>query len=662
MYKRKENFRKKRLNYLDKTTYSDRASKPFSEGEVNDKISVKAYRDLYKSTYSFKADPYTAMNAASSNYDFLAPFLKTVGGHYAGEDNIDGGNVQQYTNSVTSKFLDYVDNLRMRLKLNYRYLPREGQTVTIGGQDYVIGSGLVDEMRKAIAESVSILNSTTFTQLAINNFGVETTLPMGAAEATTHTIDGEDHLIYHDLTDVIYACSIYYQTFILEAMSVMSAHNSFRLKQGTMIRNGFNREVPVLNSFFGLMNKKAFLSLLESINLSFEGEYVDKDFMEQMNLLSFMPSRRSNAMTDPILELQTRLSHPTTFKIWLLGNDGTPISTIFDDSDLKLTINVNGVATETSFWDACFQLKTMLTLEDTTLWARMRYKDVSVTETDNARYNQIKSYFDVIIHSFVLFKPKWADYRECLDTMVRTGTITWTKGFRPSITQDTDAVLFRNLIVEDIYKMVMSGDDTIVFNDKTKRWRTYSQWNMYTGVPEYDSQQGGAFITFSSKNWSASEGLTNESIPYIPVMFTPDPGDDNVFVEGVSRNGQGVSITYDVVTISNIPVLERLAPLASQNDLTMRIPSIEGSLNPDLPSSVVSTLYKTLTQIFGVCRFQIAEDTYDYSLDPDLIVVYQCEISDVTNAAITYARANAPFRGTTSDQGILGFFGMVKGK
>jgi len=140
---------------------------------------------------------------------------------------------------------------------------------------------------------------------------------------------------------------------------VMNWHNSFRLKQGVAIKNAWNREVPSLNSFFGLMNKSSFVNMLNSINLSFEGEYIDKEFMEQINTLTLVPSRRSNAMTDPVLELQVYFHHPSTFKIWLLDNDGNKINTIFDDSMLQYN---NGTET-IDFWTACDQIKNYLSLE-----------------------------------------------------------------------------------------------------------------------------------------------------------------------------------------------------------------------------------------------------------------------------------------------------------
>lgn len=653
-----KNFKKtynKRMNWEDNPEYTASFPKgPESEGKrVADGLSFKAMSGLPKSSYSVKADPYTASLPMSTPYNILSQFLKKVGGNYKGDNNIDGGNVQQYANSTTSKFLDYFDSFRMKINLNYRYLPMSGTT---------IGKSLVDEMRKSIAEAVSVLQSTTFTNLAINRFAVETDMPLGSG-TTTNIANGSTAInAYTSTTDVLYAMSIYYQIFMQEALSVMNWHNSFRLKQGTAIRDAWGREVPNLNAFFGLMNKKAFLSLLDSINLSFEGEYIDKDFMEQVNYLTFMPSRRSNSITDPVLELQAKFNHPSKFKVYILGDNGkildTQDSAFYDDADLGLSINVSGSQTFVSFWSACDTLKDYLSLEATKRWARSSFTPAGISGTDNARYNMIKTYFDIIVASMVKFKPEWSDYRECLDIMTRTGTISWTKGFRPSVVKDTDAYLFSNLIVDDIYKMILSGNDSLSYNDNTKRWETFTQWNMYTGIPEYDAKQGGAFITFSSKDYS---GLSSyEQIEYLPIMFDPSPSANNIYVVGVSRKGTVCNINYDVVQMSNNTILSRLAPLTSQANLKIRVPYLAYTNNSTLTTSEKSTLYKTLTQIFGLAKIGLTSNSTDLALDPDLLAIYQIEISDITNEAITYARANAPFRGTTSDKGLLGFFGVAQ--
>lgn len=658
---RNSNYKRSKNYDPDYTTRYGYSGKPEGDIEVKDHISIKATKDLPKSSYAIKSDPYEAALSTSEPYPILNRFNKKVGGNYSGDDNIDGGNVQQYANSTTSKFLKYFDIIRTKINANYRFLPINDDTY---------GSALVDEMRKSIAEAVSILKSTTFTQMAINNFAVETNLPMGSAE-TDNIANGEGNDIqaYTDLTDVLYCMSIYYQIFLQDSLNVMNWHNSFRMKQGVAIKNAWNREVPSLNSFFGLMNKKAFLSLLQSINLSYEGEYVDKDFMQQMNILTLIPSRRSNSITDPVLELQCGFNHPTIFKIYEINPQTGKIvdpgnKPFFDDADLKASILFEHDDPEVvTYWEACDHLRDYLSLEATQLWARQTLTPASISGSDNSRYNKIKALFDVIIASMTIFKPIWSDFREALDVMARTGTLSWSKGFVPSITKDTDGALFQNMIVDDIFKHIYSGSAEVVYDSSTKRWRTFSLWNMYNGIPSYDERNGGSFLTLSFKKFVETDPNDNEQIEYLPLLFdaTGNNPDAQVICVACSRDGKEAKINYSSVVMDSEPVLSRLAPLTSQVTLKIRVPVVNATINPSLTRAHYSTLYKTLTQIFGLCSISLDGTKFDIALDPDILAIYQIEISDITNYAITYARANAPFRGTSSTDDKLGFKSAVSG-
>jgi len=649
---RKKSYGSKPVSYMEKTTYGYKG-KPSGDTYVHPELSIKALRDLPHSSYAIKADPYEAALPTSEPYPLLNKLNRAINPSYSGDDNIDGGNVQQYANSVTSKFLNYFDVFRTEVNVNYRYLP-------ILPDANKKGYGLIDEMRKSIAETVSILKSTTFTQMAINHFAVVTDLPMGSATTTNIAPSGDTEVqAYTNLTDVLYAMAIYYQIVLQDALGVMNWHNSFRLKQGVSIRNAWGREVPNLNSFYGLMNKKSFLNLLDTIALSFEGEYIDRAFMEQMNALSLVPSRRSDSITDPVLELQVGWNHPSTFKIYILNDNGEYISStpFFSDARDMVAI-IPGREDEQhrplyqTFWDACEDARDLLSLEATTLWARSNYNAGVVTTTDNARFNAVKDALGVINTCFVQFKPLWADFREAFDVMARTGTLSWTKGFRPSIVKETTCDLFQNLIVDDIYNMIFSGADEISFDSATKRWRYFSKWNMYHGIPLYDVKSGGSFLSFSFKSAYNVAETEVENLAYLPILFTY--GLAGATCAAVSRDGVEAAVTYNAELISANAILSRLAPLQSQNALTMRVAGVEGTTT--ITSDHLSTLYKTLTQVFGAARIKAGvDDVWDYALDPDIIAIYQIEITDISNMAITYARANAPFRGTTSSADLLGF-------
>lgn len=643
---------------------ADRAKGVPSEGEIQIGMSTKAMKGLPKSAYSVLADPYEAGLPTSRPYPILTAFNKTVGGSYSGDQNLDGGNVLQYPNSNQSSLLKITDFTRLKIQVNYRYKGMKLSELpsSEGPDDVYVTSGLIDQARSAIAEATSVLSTTTFTQMAIWDYAVETDLPMGSAERTEVTINGETHYLYNNINDVIYACLTYYQLVLQDATNMINWINSFRLKQGCMISRSWNREVAVLNGLFSMFNKKAFLGLLDGICLQFPGEYIDVDWVKQMNMMNSMPSARSDAMFDPVMELQTRCVHPGTFKLYL--RSGSDYDLAYDDAEAMTKTcdrNVADNATDPegpyhkTFWNATDDVMDFMSAQNTMLWARNADGDA---QSATQRFNMVKWNLDVITLCLTTFKTKFNDIRDTLDTLSRTGLNTWSKGFRPSITKDTDAPLFNNAIVNDIYKTVMSGADKLTYNEDTKRWRFFSIWNMYNGIPEYDAKVGGCFISMSAKELEIDSDSDNTRA-YLPVAFFINTdsavSDTNPVVYAVTRSGHDIVLTTESVKMSTTAGLKRLVPLPSQSDLYLRVPKLDtvhSGQAKALDDQVKCLLDKTLLQIFGITKS--SEQNNVYLVDNDIIAVYQIEIKDITNDSIAYARLTGPFRGAVSEHDEIG--------
>lgn len=652
------------------STYSGFDGPPSKEGEVRVHIAIVGMRGLPKNSFSVIANPNEAALPASGPYPMLNKFNPVINAMFAGEDNLDGGNVQQYANSIRSKMLYYFDYARLKVKINYRYLPIAPVKPNEDGnlpKEYP-GRALIDEMRKSIAESTSILSSTTFHLLAINNFAVITDMPMGSAKLTDISAERDGSVMaYTNVTDVLYAMSIYYQTLLQDINSTFLWHNAFRLKMGVMIRNAWDREVAALNALFGLFNKSSFLNLMKSISLSFEGEYFDKDFADQIADASFIPSRRSNSLTDPLMELQPMFSHPSVFKVVVLsgGRLATTVDgqLIYDDASMvfpnPLYTGSGSEPQSITIWEVTEKIRDYLSAQATALWGRRIYASGELFIGDTARFNVVQELFKRVTDAFTYFKPLWSDYRECLDTMSRTGTLTWRTHYVPQVTKENDSLTFRNMIINNIYQAVMGGPNKLEFSKETKRWRGWTKWNMYDGIPAYDVKQGGFFISVSCKD---PVGDTDgEEIPYLPVAFSPWENKAGALFM-TSRNGYEAAVSYEDTPIAETRVISRLAPLASQTNLVLRVPVLKYANNSDLTAGHQDTLYKTLCDMFGVAKIEYSETEADYAVDPDLLAVYQIEYEDITNVATAYARANAPFRGTTSEEGVLGFWGLDKRK
>lgn len=647
MYKK---FRKSNKQYENESTVGMNPGRPPAHdgnGSYDDMISVKALKDLPKHPISLMADPYTSALPGSLPYPLLNKFNRVVGGRYSGEKNLDGGNVQQYANSLTSRFLSIFDSALLKLHLNYRYLP-------ILASDTTRGNLMVDEMRRAISEACSLISATTFTAQNIYFYGIDTDLPMGSATKKTVTLIDDQGTtttvqLYTDIADVIYAFSMEYQLVLQSVALTFNQFNANRLKMGEMIRCSFNRETPVLNSFFGLLKKKSFLSLWDSLAYSIEGEYVDQDWMIQANTLGLVSSRRSESMNDPLLEISSVYNFPETFKAYIATSSAKTQFAATPVYDFDSMVYSDGSISR-SFQTACALLAEYMSANSCMKWARTAATN-GVSEND--RFNDIKLCLDVLTHCMSYFKVATNDLRSVFDIMVRSGVNQWTKGVKLKVIQDTDSQIMQNLIVDNIYQSVLSGCDQIDFNDTTKRWSFFTKWNMYYGIPEHDTYAGGSFLTFSTKTLNYSQS-SDTNIGYVPVAFTVDTSTAGALCRVINRKGEEVALNYQVVTMSQDRRLARLVPLASQDALTIRVPNV---MTAGLTDIQYSFLYKLLLQMFDMARIPVG-NTYDIGIDADIVAIYNLEIQDFTNEVIAYARSKSPFIANSIDTSNLGFYGM----
>lgn len=716
-------------------TYYGFNGRPTKDVDIKLGMAAQAAAGLPKGQYSIKADPYDAQAPGSTPYPLLNRFNSMINGEFYGEDNIDGGNVQQYVSGTNSKFIKSFDYMRFLAKFNYRYLhiepvdkfntdpdskivDKDGKETNTKVRDRVYwGRANIDEMRKAISETVSILSSTTFTNLAITNFAVITDLPLGSGEKTKIYLNSKKTEFvwgYTNIVDVLYAMSIYYQIFLQNCNNAFMTMNSFRLKMGTMIKNSWNRETSVLNDLFSLYNKAAFLGKLKSVALSFEGEYFDKEFADEIATTCFIPSRRSDSILDPLIELQANFSHPDKFQVVALDSNGYLVggslgtSTIYNDTDTRIDMR-RGVYKDKSItiWQACDRIRDILNAESTAHWARLVYNqaqdqvNLGIDRLAISRFDELHDLFTGISSAFTIFKPRWADFRECFDTMWRTGAVSWSTGYTPLLTSETSSPTFRNLFVENVLQLAFVGAKNMYYNKRTMRMESYALWRKFEGIPKYDSKTGGIVEALSCKELPEVDynNLDNSDavhfLPYLPIAF--EAGSD---IAICARDGTEAVISvgsYDKFSGADY-TLKRLAPLESQSDLAIKFPECNNDLrvydaygrsysqmtgdwdtdpdtgeksekeDPDNPGHkeysilINSTLSESHKSMINYCLtdiFGIACVNSKMSVDSNIISIYQIEYLDTTNDAITYSRAKAPFRATTSTSSVLGFFGLM---
>lgn len=624
-------------NYEDIHGQSD-AKKPVGDESVKVYISSKALRDLPKSGSSItpKVDPYTQVLPESVPYALLNSLNRPIGGQYGGDDNLDGGNTRQYLTSETSNFLRDFDSMVMFAPINYRYLP-------ISDDDTVRGKQFTNEMIKAITEVLSLASATTFTSLAAYQYEVESDIPTG-----TYSFENPKTTWYGSDAAGLYEWMIHYQVVLQSIAQAMMYFNKFRNNMGEMMRMSWNRETPRLNSFFGLMKKKSFISQWQSLAYTVEGEYFDYAWMQQFNMVGAIISRRADALTEPLLEIACHHIVPSlTLK---LGSATIYSSAELDSIMSEIGSSFTGSYQFTTFEGAMSTLAMLLSVNDTLSWVRNDTNTATVSEQE--RFNMIQDIVQGLNACMNYFKPAMADLRTLLDVLGRVGVNQWSKSVKLAVVSDTDTKAYRNMIVEDLFAMVGGGSQNISWNSTTYRWSGYSIWNMYKGIPEYDSKSGGAFLSFSTK---ARLESTDDSVAYMPIFF-------NTFsnILATDRLGNSVTITTATAKASANPNTARLNPLQAM-DIVIRFPYTAswGSLN----TVSQSKLANVCTKVFGLFLMQAASSvtaTSPVMVETDNLCFIVYEIEDLSNEMISYARSNGPFKVNTIDNSRIGFLGMSR--
>lgn len=625
-----------------------------TEGNTNLSLEIKAMKNLAVRSITVQADPYQASLPASFNYPLQAKYNAKISPSYTGEANLDGGNVQQYVNGLTSKLLKAIDYFYFKPAFNYGYAPMSKATLLdengVMPSNYV-GKELIDQRRDVWAEVTSVLGATTYTALAINDYAVLTDMPMGSAP--TESIGGVPY--YTNVADVLYATTTFYQLVLQAAHTMIKQFNSLRYKQGNMLRSDFNRAVSGLNSYFTQINKSAMDGIANSLAKAFPGEYFDIDFSKLVNHFIAVPSRAANDLFHPYLEMGAQFSAPSQFVIALISRNenGTPsiISSINLFDHLTLTDDwFGGGERPLDIFQLQSEFSDFVSAEKTAKWARAEISQMSAID----RSNYVKYALSGVSAMLNSFKPKVADIREALDVLTRANLVRWVKGYQPVIERDFDRPNFDYLLVNDCIKNAFSGATNFTFDNETKRWKTWTLWNMYYGIPEYDKMSGGAFLTASFKEIQAAAD-DDSTLNFVPTIFdTKDTLSYTLRGYMINRDGEEFTVMRTEGDISEFNVFKRLAVLRSMESLNMRVPTVADVDN----DTNMSMIYFTLLRIFGMglVTGTEAESTMEMGLDPDIISEYLIEVSDITNEALTYARNQGiAVKGGVTKDSVLGF-------
>lgn len=583
----------------------------------------KSFRDLQiGGSITVKANPTAQAQEVSNPIPILNRTNIVIDANYPGDDALDGNTLSQMVSSDKSKLLNLFDIGIMRIAINYLYL---GMTNTVKNK------ALNHEVDMAVSEAVSFAYSESLTQLPAFKATVQSSMP---------SVTG--------LTGWLVA----YQTFLQNIGAIPASYNTCMGFEQVLKDMGYRREAPLITELFGLLRKASFRAKVNAISEYTLAEYFDRNWWEQVNTLIRVPSRRSEALTSPLLFMSGIHTIPET----IVTGEGSE-DPMFDTRTYKLKMTIDGVEKEYHISELFEKAVDALNPYFILKWAREVYRNAS-NVTAQGYFNRIENILNGIKLIMVKFSQDNAELRTVLDRMATVGIVYWQKGvtFDVSKSNPVGTVVY-NKLVEDVFTAAVASAATMSWDEHDLRWRFFTMWDKFTGIPEYDKKSGGAFITMSLRELPTDTDYTTTKW-LIPKLFTVSKlngTDDQWFL---NRKGYQIAVNGKKFTHAELaanPIFARLDVL-SQAVVDLNVATVDVTATDLTGHDIRSAVYFLLNDLFCAGALKTGDATYDYCLGSDAIALLDVEMDDLGNSMISFARNYSPFRVKTPDpQRTVGF-------
>jgi hypothetical protein len=301
-------------------------------------------------------------------------------------------------------------------------------------------------------------------------------------------------------------------------------------------------------------------------------------------------------------------------------------------------------------------LITMLSPYNILKWSRQLTEGLtSITPTQY--FNRIVELTDLLRSALIRFPSDVADIRTALDTANRVGLNRWVRGVYFDVTKEMNYEPVFNKLCNDVFINYLASPNKIYYDNHTLRYKFYSLWNEYLGIPKFDQVNGGAFLSFSTRQFD-DKITPSTNIQYlIPKLFDiPSAGYSDI--EAVNRLGITATIGYQVYNANDIAastIYNRLNGLKLA-DYTQRIPYANIAKGYSNIPEVGSAMYLLLTRLFNLGNIQVSDTVVNETLNNEIVSAIDIEMDDISNAMITFAQAYAPFKVyTQNSERTMGF-------
>lgn len=578
-------------------------------------LANTAFRDLaFAKPITVQANPTAEATKSAVPYAIINNTNGVVEAAYPGSENTAGNTMPLLNNSNTSKLLNMFDCGKLDIVIKYLY-------AAIDPTD--INQALNVQLGKSMSEALSKAYSETYIQMPLFQ------------DTITSSMQNCDPL---NRTQVF----IWYQTMLQNIASITAKYNLCVSLEQHLKDMCYNRNVSPLDDLFGLLRKNSFRAKITAFSNIVTGEYFDLSWFKQINTLTMVPSRKTNSMRDPLLIIDAVHDVPT-IKITTPSE-----TTVLDSENYKITIPAGSGTpwdgTTVDFQTAIQYCQKLMSPYNILAWARQLTQGI-VNTTPTQYFNSIVTMVELIRSTLSRFPADVSDIRTVLDVANRSGLNRWVRGIYFDVTKEMFYTPLYNKLCNDVFVNYLASPNEVYYDDTTLRWKFYTIWNEYIGIPKYDKVNGGSFLSFSTRNFGAGIVPSTDTKYLIPKLFDiPTSGYSKIaFVNRLGITADVGFTIYNHDDLADSAILSRINAL-DYSDYSQRVPTaniVDGYTNiPDI-SSALAYLF---SRLFGFGRVETDASVYNESLTNEIVCCVDIELDDVSNAMIAFAQAYAPFK------------------
>lgn len=596
----------------------------------------------FSQSFTTWLNPTETTLGTSTVYPIINGDNSKVAWNYLGKENLSGNIVDSLLGSVNSTLVSEFDSLSAEIELKYLFLAYN-QSDVLSANNMILAQSIMD--------ATALANSEMFTQLAF----------------ATAEVDCPDVPYFQDAPANAKRTvpMLHYQTTLQNLALVLAKVNQFSMLQQDLVNMGFQREADITMDLLALFNKKQFKQKFVVLSNHLANEFFDYKWFQEFNKIANVATRKSNSIRDPLATIRATYTIPE-YKMRAIGATDWAFDSAkhFTTEILEYTQSKRKTSGPTQsrvnagFRHICFQLIRMLDQRTILEWARGVYMNNNADPMAlNVLYPTINSYFNRVVDLLEAlrtlmskFTYVYSDLRTYLQVANRAGLVSWSKGTRfDTIQAPNFSSVANNVVITDLLQATLATPDTFEFNEHTQTWQFNSLWTEYEGIPTFDTNSAGAFLTVSTKT-IGRPASPSDVIYALPKLF--DVADIRVQITnrvGLTFDLESTQITGQQLVAN--PVYSRLAGFQSiyqnRTDHVLRVPYINLSSAKTNQPLIAAAATRLMQHFFGIGRIHDDSGDRDY-LSENAIAIIDGQMTPVVADMIDFLRNRSPLKSATS--------------